>query len=132
MHANRMSNRSKSNLILAVLCVLFLSPAILYFVTYGVSNIMFYTAVVDADPSEKEYLKQKTISLVLENQLFSLIVLLPGLVLSSFLSFYNKFKSTWFSRTLLGFSFIMLLSLPIITVAGGYLFYISRRVKYNA
>ena len=127
-----MKSMPKKHMALAIIGLILLSPAMLEFMTFYVSFLWGGSAVLDADPAEKGNLVGKLVGVTITSQLYSLLILAPGLVVCSLAIFYFKVSIDWFGRLLKIVSILMLLTFPITSFAGAYLFFTANKVKQNA
>ena len=126
-----MESKTTTKLVQPIVGIILLLPGVIDLLGSSLSNYFLYIAVSEADPLEKEVIFKSGLEVILSSQFYLLLILLPGIALCSYLSLCKKYSSTWYSRSLLGCSIAMLLSVPLTTIVGIYLLYISRITRWN-
>ena len=62
-------------------------------------------------------------------QLLSIIYLIPGMILCSVAVLKGNNSSLWFKKILTIYTWLLILSLPILTVLGLYLMWLKRKIQ---
>ena len=112
--------------------LILLLPALLIPFSNLISIIGLWSVTAGADPAEQSYILNTSVEAIINDQIYSLAALIPGLVVASLIIQKNSHFSGWYQRAIKVASILMLLALPVVSIAGVYLFLMSRKFLKEA
>ncbi|MDM7861636.1 hypothetical protein QTP81_13630 [Alteromonas sp. ASW11-36] len=107
-----------------IVSMIALAPSLFYFASF-ISFVFALGAYVVSVSANAEALDPKIIagevSSTLVQQTLNLVVLLPGLIIATFTALKLKIGQGWFTKVLNFYSWLLILTFPILMLAGLYL-----------
>jgi len=111
------------------IAALIIFPAI-YISTISILKIgAGFTAISLADPSESHNVASQMMEPVVSSQSVLILYLVPSLLLCSYVSLKQKNDQPLYRWSLILSSFGLLISVPILSVVGGYLLWLGLKAK---
>lgn len=115
-------------LIIGILCSILLTPTMLIFLNFLLASLELIQQIMLFGNSGDPRLMSGVISEFIVLQLVWLSVLLPGVLMCTLAVFkYKILELSWFRKLMKSFAVLQMLTFPLVSTVGFYVYWLSKR-----